>query len=124
MYSKRLLDHFNNPRNAGEFAAPAVSVEVSNPACGDLLRVWARIEDGQVAEVRFKAHGCTALIAAGSALTEWLAGKRAKEIAHLEAAQIEEALDGLPPASGHAAALAAEAALRLAATMSEDKEPR
>jgi nitrogen fixation protein NifU and related proteins len=115
MYSERLLDHFRNPRNAGELEAPATSVEVTNPACGDVLRLSVRIEDGRVAEARFKVRGCTASIAAGSALTHWLTGKGPKELERLTPLDVELALDGLPPASKHAAALAVDAARALAA---------
>jgi len=76
MYPQRLIEHFSNPRNVGELAPPAVVVEVSNPACGDVLRLSARFEAGLAVEVRFKALGCTASIAAGSALAEWMQGKR------------------------------------------------
>ena len=75
MYSARLLDHFQNPRNVGELPPPAVTVEVSNPICGDILRLSVEFRDGRVAEARYKTRGCTASIAAGSALTEWLIGK-------------------------------------------------
>ena len=109
MYSGRLLDHFQNPRNAGELPAPAVTVEVSNPACGDILRLSVRFEDGRVAAVRYKTRGCTASIAAGSALTEWVLGKTRAELAALTPAVLEQALDGLPAASHHAAVLAADA---------------
>ena len=83
MYPDALLDHFQNPRNVGELAPPAITVEASNPACGDILRLSARIENGVVAEARFKVRGCTASIAAGSALTEWLAGKSREELAEV-----------------------------------------
>lgn len=105
MYTERLLDHFQNPRHVGQLAPPAVTVEVMNPACGDIMRLSARWEDGRVAEVRYRTRGCTAAIAAGSALTEWMLGKSAAELASLAPATIEEALGGLPPASRHAAAL-------------------
>lgn len=105
MYTERLLDHFQNPRHVGELAPPAVTVEVMNPACGDIMRLSARWEDGRVAEVRYRTRGCTAAIAAGSALTEWMLGKGAAELASLAPATIEEALGGLPPASRHAAVL-------------------
>ena len=81
MFSERLLDHFENPRNVGELPAPAVAVEVSNPACGDILRLTARIEAGRIAEVRYKVRGCTASIAAGSALTEMMNGRDRRELA-------------------------------------------
>jgi nitrogen fixation NifU-like protein len=109
VYSERLLDHLQNPRNVDELARPAVRVEVSNPGCGDVLVVSVRFEAGRVAEARYKARGCTATIAAGSALTEWLAGRTRAELAEFRQATIEEALGGLPPASAHAAALAADA---------------
>lgn len=114
MHSERLLDHFQNPRNAGELAAPAVKVDVSNPACGDMLRLWARFENNRVAEARFQTRGCTASIAASSALTEWMAGKSREELKTLTAATIEEALGGLEPASKHAAVLCVDGVRRLA----------
>jgi nitrogen fixation NifU-like protein len=116
VYSPRLLEHFRNPRNVGELAAPAITVEVSNPACGDLLRVWVRFQGDRIAEVRYKARGCTASIAVGSALTEWMHGQTRAALAALQPATLEEAVGGLPPQSRHAAALAvaaAEALLRI-----------
>ena len=105
MYSERLLEHFRNPRHVGELAPPAVTVEVTNPACGDILRLSARFEDGRAAEVRYRTRGCTAAIAAGSALTEWMTGKTRPELARLRAADIEQAVGGLQPESKHAAVL-------------------
>ena len=109
MYSDRLLDHFQNPRNVGELALPAATVEVSNPACGDILRLSVRFEHGVAAEVVYKARGCTASIAAGSVLTEWMISKSRAELGTLKAADIEEALGGLAPESRHAAVLCADA---------------
>src|SRR5215831_18879215 len=108
MYPERLLDHFQNPRNVGELAPPAVTVEVSNPACGDILRLSARMEDSAIVETRYKVRGCTASIAAGSALTEWLIGKRREDLAGFRAAEIEEAVGGLANESKHAAVLCAD----------------
>ena len=105
MHSERLLNHFQNPRNAGELPPPAVKVDVSNPACGDMLRLWARFENDRVTEARFQTRGCTASIAASSALTDWMIGKSRAELAGLTAEAIEEALGGLEPASKHAAVL-------------------
>src|SRR6185295_15790108 len=101
MYPPRLIEHFQNPRNVGELPPPAVTVEVSNPACGDILRLYVQWQDGRVAESRYKVRGCTASIAAGSALTEWLAGKTRIELAAFEVSQVDEAVGGLPPASKH-----------------------
>ncbi|HUD99217.1 MAG TPA: iron-sulfur cluster assembly scaffold protein [Bryobacteraceae bacterium] len=110
MYSARLLDHFQNPRNVGELPPPAVTVEVSNPACGDILRLSILFRDGRAAEARYKTRGCTASIATGSALTEWLIGKSPAEITALSPADIENAVGGLSSESKHAAVLAVDAA--------------
>ena len=105
MYSEAFLDHFRNPRNVGQLPSPAVTVEISNPACGDILRLSALFEDGRITEVRYKVRGCTASIASGSALTEWMLGKSRVELAALTAGQIESAVGGLIPESKHAAVL-------------------
>ena len=105
MYPEKLLEHFQNPRNVGELAPPATVVEVSNPACGDILRLSASFENGVAAAVRYKVRGCTASIAAGSALTEWMTGKSLDELARFQAAIVDEAVGGLPAESKHAAAL-------------------
>jgi nitrogen fixation NifU-like protein len=109
MYSERLLEHFRNPRNVGELAPPAVTVEVSNPACGDILRLSARFESGRAAAVAYKTRGCTASIASGSALTEWMLGKTPAELALIRPADIDEAVGGLSAESKHAAVLCADA---------------
>ena len=115
MFSDRLLDHFQNPRNVGQLPSPALTVEVTNPACGDILRLSARFEEERVAEVRYKVRGCTASIAAGSALTEWLLGKRRDELAAFQPGVIEDALGGLQPESKHAAVLCGDGVKRLRA---------
>lgn len=113
MHSARLLEHFRNPHNAGELPAPALKADVSNPACGDMLRLTARFEDDLVAEARFQVRGCTASIAAASALTEWMTGKSRTELRGLTASVIEEAVGGLEPASKHAAVLCVDGVKRL-----------
>jgi nitrogen fixation NifU-like protein len=115
LHSARLLEHFKNPRNAGHLPPPAVTVDVSNPVCGDLLRLSARFQDGKVAEVRYQVRGCTAAIAAGSVLTEWMEGKSRAELELLSAAVIEDAVGGLEPATKHAAALCVDGLKRLLA---------
>ena len=114
MHSEILLDHFRNPRNIGQLAPPAILVDVTNPACGDMLRLCARFEDGRVAEVRYQARGCAASIAAGSVLTEWMAGKTRDQLQALTADLIESTLGGLEPASKHAAALCVDGAKAIA----------
>ena len=114
MHSELLLEHFRNPRNIGQLPPPAVTVDVSNPACGDLLRLSALFQDGKVVEARFQVRGCTASIAAGSALSEWMTGKTRAELHGLTAETIELALGGLEPASKHAAALCVDGAKAVA----------
>jgi nitrogen fixation NifU-like protein len=109
MYSERLLDHFKNPRNVGELSPPAVTVEVI---------LSASFEGEFTTQVRYKTRGCTASIAAGSALTEWMEGKSRAELAALQPAVVEEAVGGLTAESKHAAVLcvdAVKALLRAAA---------
>jgi nitrogen fixation protein NifU and related proteins len=113
MHSERLLEHFRNPRNAGELPSPALRADVSNPACGDILRLTARFENDCVAEARFQVRGCTASIAAASALTEWMTGKSRAEVRAITAAVIEQAVGGLEPASKHAAVLCVDGVKRL-----------
>jgi NifU-like protein involved in Fe-S cluster formation len=109
MYSAKLLDHFEHPRNAGEVAEPDAAVEFSNPACGDVLKLTLRIHDGQVAEIRFLAKGCVPAMACGSAITELARGKTLEEAAELRREDIVAAVGGLPEASGHAGYLAMDA---------------
>ena len=105
MYNEILLNHFKNPRNVGELPPPAITVEVSNPACGDILRLSVRFDGGVVAAVQYKVRGCTASIAAGSALTEWMQGKTAAQLAGLKPDVIDHAVGGLLAESKHAAVL-------------------
>jgi nitrogen fixation NifU-like protein len=109
MYSDRLIDHFQNPRSVGELPPPAITIEVSNPACGDILRMSVRFDGAVVAEARYKTRGCAASIAAGSALAEWLAGKSKQALRGFQAALVEDLLGGLAPESKHAAVLCASA---------------
>lgn len=105
MFNETLLAHFRNPHNAGDLTAATAMAEMSNPVCGDVMRVAVRIESGRIAEARFKTQGCVAAIAAGSVLTDLLAGKSPAEARDISAQQISDALNGLPPASFHAAQL-------------------
>ena len=109
MYSERLIGHFRNPSNVGELPPPAVTVEATNPVCGDILRISVRFDGAVVAEARYKTRGCTASIAAGSALTEWLTGKSKQDLSGFEPAVIEERVGGLAAESKHAATLCADA---------------
>ena len=109
MYSDQVLDHFHHPRNVGEIEHPTIVVETVNPACGDLLKLWARVEDGVIVDVKFKAAGCIPAVACGSWLTERIKGASLVELTPIASDQIAECLGGLPPASRHAAVLASDA---------------
>ena len=113
MYSETLLAHFRDPANVGELEPPAAMVEVMNPVCGDILRLSVLWVDGRAAEVRYKARGCTASIAAGSALTLLLVGESRESMGKITAARVEEALGGLPNESKHAAVLCVDAIRRI-----------
>ena len=109
MYSPQLLDHFQNPRNAGELdAADAVS-EISNPVCGDVIRLSLHVRGDHIAEIRFKAKGCVPSMACASALTELAQGKTISEARKLQHEDLIAAVGGVPPASAHAAQLALDA---------------
>ncbi len=105
MFSDALLDHFRNPRHVGELPPPAITVEVSNPACGDILRLSAAFDGDRVIAAGYRVRGCTASIAAGSALAELISGQTKDALAKVTATDIEERLGGLPAASKHVAAL-------------------
>ncbi len=124
MYTPQVMDHFQNPRHAGELPDATVRVEVTNPVCGDILQLAARLENGLVAAVRFKASGCVPAIAAGSLLTEMMLRRRHEELAALTDKNISDGLGGLPPASHHAAQLAADALRALLVELPRRAEPR
>ncbi len=106
MYSEKVLEHFQHPRNGGEIADPTAVIEATNPVCGDLLKLWVLVRDGCVADVKFKVEGCIPAVACASWLTETMMGKPLAELRSLSAEQIEAGLGGLPSASRHASALA------------------
>ena len=106
MYSAKLLDHFHNPRNAGEIAAPDALAEVENPVCGDVIRLTLKLEEERIVEARFKARGCVAAMACGSALTELVSGVHVSKARILTREDLTNAVGGLPQASEHAVQLA------------------
>jgi nitrogen fixation NifU-like protein len=109
MYSAQLLDHFQNPRNAGDIPNADATVEIENPVCGDVLRLTLRIEVGRIVEIRFKAKGCVPSMACGSAVTELTVGRTLDEARNLQREELTAAIGGLPQASLHAAQLALDA---------------
>jgi NifU-like protein involved in Fe-S cluster formation len=109
MFSEMVLEHFQRPRNAGALAGATATVEVSNPVCGDVLRLAVIVEGGVVREARFLCRGCTASIASASVLTEKMKGRAVSKLKAIQASEIAAELGGLPPASFHAAQLAEDA---------------
>jgi len=118
MFSEAVLDHFRNPRNAGELPSASVTVEVSNPVCGDILKLSARIVEGRIAEARFLCRGCTTSIASASVLTEELHDRSLVEARAITAESLSNVLGGLPPATFHGAQLAADAVRALLQSLS------
>jgi nitrogen fixation NifU-like protein len=113
MFSEAVLDHFRSPRNAGELPGATATVEVSNPVCGDILKLSALTVDGRIAEARFLCRGCTTSIACASILTEELRGRTAAEARAITAESLSRSLGGLPQATFHGAQLAADAVCAL-----------
>jgi len=113
MFSEAVLDHFRNPRNAGELPGATATVEVRNPVCGDILKLAVSVVDGRIAEARFLCRGCTTAIACASVLTEQLRGRTLGEARSITAESLSEILGGLPPATFHGAQLAADAVAAL-----------
>jgi nitrogen fixation NifU-like protein len=109
MFSPAVLDHFKNPRNAGALLDATTTVEVTNPVCGDILRLAIKTEGNRVVSARFKTQGCVTAIACSSYIAEWLEGKSAEEIRAMNHEKISEALGGLPQATMHGAQLAEDA---------------
>jgi nitrogen fixation NifU-like protein len=109
MYSAQLLDHFQNPRNAGEIADADAVAEIENPACGDILRLSLKVNADRITQAQFKAKGCVAAIACGSVLTELVLGKTLKEARNLRREDVSAVVGGLPQAATHAAQLALDA---------------
>ena len=109
MFSEAVLDHFRNPRNSGELPGATATVEVSNPVCGDILKLSARIVEGHIAEARFLCRGCTTSIACASLLTEELRDRSPAETRSITAESLSQSLGGLPAATFHGAQLAADA---------------
>ena len=109
MYSAKLLDHFQNPRNAGDVSAADATVEIENPVCGDILRLTLKVNSGCVTDIKFKAKGCVPTMACASALTEIVSGKTVAQARTLQRDELIAAVGGLPQASTHAAQLALDA---------------
>ena len=109
MYSEKVMDHFSDPRNVGEIADADAIGEVGNVKCGDVMKIYIKVEDGHLKDIKFKTFGCGAAIATSSMVTEMAKGKTLDEALTISNKAVAEALDGLPPAKMHCSNLAADA---------------
>jgi nitrogen fixation protein NifU and related proteins len=109
MYSEKVMDHFSNPRNVGELKDADGVGEVGNAKCGDIMKIFLKVEKGIIEDVKFQTFGCGAAIATSSMVTEMVKGKTLAEALEVSNAAVAEALDGLPPVKMHCSNLAADA---------------
>ena len=109
MYSDKVMDHFSNPRNVGEIENADGVGEVGNASCGDIMKIFLKVEDNVIKDIKFKTFGCGAAIATSSMVTEMAMGKTIDEALELTNAAVAEALDGLPTQKMHCSNLAADA---------------
>lgn len=108
-YSEKVMDHFANPRNVGEIEDADGVGTVGNPTCGDIMKMFIKVQDNVIVDVKFKTFGCGAAIATSSMATELIKGKTIDEALQLSNKAVAEALDGLPPVKMHCSVLAEEA---------------
>lgn len=109
MYSKKVMEHFQNPHNVGELEDASGVAEAGNPICGDMMRFYIKVKDNKIDEVKFKTFGCGAAIASSSVLTDIARGKTLEEAFNLKKDEIVEALGGLPPNKIHCSILGLDA---------------
>ncbi len=109
LYSEKVMDHFRNPRNLGKMEHPDGVGEVGNAKCGDIMKIYLKITDGVIEDVKFNTFGCGSAIASSSMATEMIKGKPIEEALTLTNRAVAEALDGLPPQKLHCSVLAEEA---------------
>ena len=109
LYSEKVMDHFEHPRNVGKIMDADAVGQVGNPRCGDIMKMYLKIEDGVIVDAKFKTFGCGSAIATSSMATELIRGKRVEEALSLTNAAVAEALDGLPAYKMHCSVLAEEA---------------
>ena len=108
-YSTKVMDHFTNPRNVGEIENPDGVGEIGNPVCGDIMKLYIKVENDRIVDAKFKTFGCGAAIATSSMITELVKGKTMREAEEISRKTVADALDGLPPNKMHCSNLAADA---------------
>lgn len=109
MYNEKVMDHFQNPRNVGEISNPSGVGEVGNMKCGDIMKIFIKVEDNIIQDVKFLTFGCGAAIASSSVLTEMVKGKTIEEARHITNKDVANELGGLPEVKLHCSNLAADA---------------
>jgi nitrogen fixation NifU-like protein len=109
IYTKKVMDHFMNPRNVGELKNPDGFGKVGNPVCGDLMEMYIKVEDEKISDIKFKTFGCGSAIATSSMVTELAKGKTVDEALEITRKDVADELDGLPPQKMHCSNLAADA---------------
>lgn len=109
MYSNKVIDHFENPRNVGTIDHPDGIGKQGNPVCGDVMEIAIKVNDNIIEEAKFRTFGCCAAIATSSMVTEMVKGKTIEEAEQISKQAVADALDGLPPAKMHCSNLAADA---------------
>ena len=109
VYSKKVMDHFMNPRNVGKLENPDGVGKVGNPTCGDLMEIHIKVKDGKITDAKFQTFGCGAAIATSSMVTELAKGKTVDEAAKISRNDVANELDGLPPVKMHCSNLASDA---------------
>lgn len=109
MYSEKVMDHFQNPRNVGELENPDAVGEVGNPSCGDIIQLFLKIDDEVITDIKFKTFGCGAAVATSSLTTELVKGKTIEDALKISKKDIAEKLGGLPPNKMHCSNLATDA---------------
>ncbi len=109
MYTGKVMDHFANPRNVGELSDASGVGEVGNAVCGDIMRIYIKVENNIITDIKFKTFGCGAAIATSSMVTELAKGKTIEDALEISNQAVAEALDGLPPVKMHCSNLAADA---------------
>jgi len=109
MYSERVMDHFTNPRNVGEIKDADGIGDIGNPVCGDIMKIYIKVKDDRIADIKFKTFGCGAAIATSSMITELVKGKNLEEAEKISKKTVADALGGLPASKMHCSNLAADA---------------
>jgi len=123
-YNPLVMEHFTHPRNMGEIDAPDGVGEATNPVCGDTLRLFIKVSDNRIVDVRFLTFGCAAAIAASSITTEMIRGKTIDEVLGISDRDVVDALGGLPPAKLHCSVLAEKAISAAVSDYRKRKEGR